>query len=265
MRRPTTPFSLALVTLVLLAGCGQKPAQQADQTATSADSLLASNPTEQTTGDITPQTDYQQPAPATTPPVAAPAPAKKPTPKPKPAPAPVEKAPVEVPGVTVPAGTMVKVAVTTKLTSETANPGDPWTGTVKDAVVLGSEASIPAGSVVHGVVTGALPAAKGDRAVLVLRMTSIDIGGNSFDIGGHTDSLIAGSTRARNVGAIAGGVAAGALIGKAVGGGKGALIGGLIGAAGTGTAVAKSKGYQVEVKEGAELTFNVTKDAKIHN
>ena len=49
---------------------------------------------------------------------------------------------------------------------------------------------------------------------------------------------------------------AGALIGRAVAGGaKGGVIGGLIGGALTGGAVAGSKGFQVAIKQGTEITF----------
>jgi hypothetical protein len=154
--------------------------------------------------------------------------------------------------------------VTTKITSDTATPGDTWTGTLTEPVSLGTVTSLPAGTVVHGVVTGAKPAEKGDRAVLVLAVSSIELDGKSFTVRGSTDSLIAGSTRARNVGAVAGGAAAGALIGKAVSGsGKGALIGGILGGAAATGAVAGSKGYQVEVKEGTQITFTVDETAKI--
>jgi hypothetical protein len=78
-----------------------------------------------------------------------------------------------------------------------------------------------------------------------------------------TESIEAGSTRARNLGAIAGGAGAGALIGGAVGGKKGAWIGGLIGGAGASGAVAKSKGYQVVLKEGTELTFSTSQPVSI--
>src|SRR5207344_3231930 len=107
-----------------------------------------------------------------------------------------------------------------------------------------------------GVVSGVLPAEKGSRAMLVLAVRSVDIDGTNYTVGATGDSIIAGSTRARNVGAVAGGAAAGALIGKAVGGGgKGALIGGLIGGAATAGAVAGTKGYQVVIQEGSEMTF----------
>jgi len=255
MRRSIPIFSATLL-LIAAIGCGggQKQASQES----SVDSLLASNPTEQTSGDITPQQEYQQqpespPAPA---PVAKPASTKPRTTVSKPA-APAAQ-PHEEPGVTLAQGTAIKVKVGAHVTSETAQPGDTWTGTVQEAVVAGDRIVIPAGSSVTGVVSGAKPAEKGSRAVLVLAVRSVDVNGKSYPVTATADSLIAGSTRARNVGAVAGGAAAGALLGKAIGGGgKGALIGGLLGGAAATGAVAASKGYQVEVKEGAEMTFTV--------
>ena len=255
--------AVALLTVALaLAGCGQRAQTASDQTST--DSLLAVNPTEQTTGDITPSTEYQEPAPEPPAPVKPAATKPRSTSRPKPAP---DRTPPPAPepvGVTVPAGTAVKITFDTKVTSETAVAGDTWTGTVKDAVVIGSDAPIPAGARVHGVVTGAQPAQKGSRAFLVLAVRSVEFDGKNHSVHATTDSIIAGSTRARNVGAVAGGAAAGALLGKAIGGGgKGALIGGLIGGAAATGAVAASKGYQVEMKEGAELTFTVSEPVAI--
>lgn len=224
------------------------------------DSLLATNPSEQTSGDITPQQEYQQQPEA--PPVSTPvkpASTRPRTTTTRPATTSTTHAsqPVE-PGVTLPSGTAIKVAFSAHVTSETAMPGDTWTGTVQEPVAVGDRIVIPAGSTVTGVVSGSKAAEKGSRAFLVLSVKSIDVNGHTYAVSASADSMIAGSTRARNVGAVAGGAAAGALLGKAIGGGgKGALIGGLIGAAGAGTAVATSKGYQVEVKEGAEVTFNV--------
>src|SRR6185295_2774735 len=58
MRR--SMFSLVLLALMLGAlSCARK--EDAAQQGSTVDSLLASNPTEQTSGNLTPQTDYQQP------------------------------------------------------------------------------------------------------------------------------------------------------------------------------------------------------------
>ena len=248
MRRALV-FFLSLSALAL-ASCARQDTAQQD---TAVDSLLASNPTEQSSGDLTPQTDYQAPPP----PEPAPPTPTRTQPKPKPStPRETASTPRPSPGVTVAAGTAMKVAVSASITSETAQPGDTWTGTVQDPVVVGDRIAIPAGSPVVGVVTGVVPAAKGSRATLVLAVKSVEVNGRTRAVSAGTDSIIAGSTRARNVGAIAGGAAAGALIGKAVGGSnKGALIGGLIGGAAATGAVAASKGYQMVIQPGTAVTI----------
>jgi hypothetical protein len=123
--------------------------------------------------------------------------------------------------------------------------------------------ALPAGSVVHGTVIDAKPAQAGDRALLALELTSIDAFGKTYPVSGTMDPIVAGSPRVRNVGAIVGGTAAGALIGKAVGGGKGSLVGGLIGGAAAGGAVARSKGFEVVLKPSSTVTFTLAKDAVV--
>ncbi len=242
-------LGLALIAAAASLGCGKK-AEQAT-TESSSDSLVASNPTERQSGDITPQTTYQEP-PKTQAPPPAPAPrttrpAQKPAPKP---------APAEAPSVTMASGTAVKVEVTAAITSETAHAGDAWTGTVKDNIIVGDRVLIPAGSTVNGVVRASTPAKKGDRAMLLLGVSSVNVNGKDIAVSASTDSIVAGSTRARNLGAIGGGAAAGAVIGHAIGGsGKGSVIGALIGGAATTALVSGSKGYQVTVKSGTEITF----------
>ena len=261
MRRTILASASILALVAALAGCASKTEQASE---TSSDSLLASNPVEQPAGDISPQTDYQAP-PAETPPTPAQTqatPTAKPRSTAKPTPKPA--APKEEPGVTVPSGTGFNVTVTSQLTSETAQPGESWTGEVKENVIVGDHVVFPAGSTVHGVITGVKPAERGSRAYLVLEVRSISANGQTQEIAANADSIIAGSTRVRNVGAVAGGAAAGALLGKAIGGGgKGALVGGLIGGAVATGAVAASKGYQAVVKEGAVITFNVSNSVKI--
>jgi hypothetical protein len=260
MSHRTLVFATSLLAAVLvLAGCGKKADQTAADTAMN-DSLLSANPVEQPQGQIEPQTGVQSGEPASAAPVAQdpkPTPAKKPS-----APAPKPRA--EAPSVMVPGGTELKIAIETAINSETAKAGDSWSGTISDAVTIGSAAPFPAGSTVSGVVEAAQGAAKGDRAFLVLRVTSIQSNGTSHAIDAGADSLIAGSTRKRNVGAVAGGAAVGALLGKAIGGStKGAVIGGILGGAAATGAVAGSKGFQVDVPQGKALVFKVLQDTKV--
>lgn len=157
----------------------------------------------------------------------------------------------------VPAGTMVNVSLGTTISSKDANSGDAWQGTVTDNVTTGSGIIIPAGSKVAGVVTGVVPAKKGDLAMLDVAVRSVEVDGKTTSLDANTQPVVAGSPRARNLGAIAGGAAAGALIGKAVGDGKNAAAGGIIGGATAAGVVAASKGYQVILKSGTVMNFTV--------
>lgn len=162
------------------------------------------------------------------------------------------------PSHTVQSGTMINVALGSNISSETANVGDAWHGTVTENVSASNGGSIPAGSEVNGVVTGAIAAKRGSRAMLDLGVRSIRVNGHDESVAASTEAVIAGSPRARNLGAIAGGAVAGALIGKAVGDGKNAAVGALIGGAAAAGVVAHSKGYQVVLSDGTVMSFTVS-------
>jgi hypothetical protein len=161
-------------------------------------------------------------------------------------------------GPQVPSGTRLTVQITTPVSSETAQAGDGWEGTTTGDIVVGDEVLVPSGTTVRGKVRNVLPAKKGDRAMLDLEVSSLEIGGEPVDVTAYSEPVIAGSPRARNLGAIAGGAAAGALIGKAVGGeGKDAATGAIIGGAAATAGVAASKGYQVVLQSGTVMEFDV--------
>lgn len=246
MRRLNVLPSLGMVTLALglaVIGCAKK--QTASES--TSDSLLASNPQETPSGNINPQSSYQQEPKAN-----------------EQRSAPRRSTPAPAPTRMIPSGTTISVSVHTQISSETANLGDTWTGTVDKPVEVDGRTLIPAGSTVTGTVSGVRPAKKGDRAMLDLALSSIQVEGRSYRVHGGMEAIEAGSTRARNLGAVAAGAGAGALIGKAIGkSGKGALIGGLIGGAAATGAVASSKGYQVELKSGTTLDFTTSQPVAV--
>lgn len=59
---------------------------------------------------------------------------------------------------------------------------DRWPGTVREPVVIGTQAPIPAGSTVAGVVTEAVLARKGNRAVLALAVRSVTVNGQTHSV-----------------------------------------------------------------------------------
>lgn len=157
----------------------------------------------------------------------------------------------------VAAGTVIQVALATSISSKTSKVGDAWHGTVSENVMSYGENVIPPGSPVDGVITGVVTAERGSRAMLELEVRRIQVDGHDESIVASSDPVIAGSPRARNLGAIAASAAAGALIGKNVGDGKNAAVGGLIGAAAATGVVAASDGYQVVLPDGTVMSFTV--------
>jgi hypothetical protein len=155
-------------------------------------------------------------------------------------------------------GTPLDIALSGTVSSATASVGDAWHGTLTENVSTPNGGTIPAGSPVSGVVTGAAGAVRGSRAMLELAVRSIRVNGHDTAVHASSEPVVAGSTRARNLGAIAGSAVAGALIGKAVGDGKNAAAGGVIGAAAATGVVATSKGYQVILADGTVMRFTVS-------
>ena len=131
-------------------------------------------------------------------------------------------------------------------------------GTVTRSVVTENGASIPGGSTVHGEVAAVTAAHRGSRAQVQLELTRIRINGDERDINASAAPVIAGSTRKRNVGAVAGGALAGALLGRVVGDGHNSAAGAVIGGAAATGVVAESKGFQVVLPDGSVMRFTVS-------
>jgi len=155
------------------------------------------------------------------------------------------------------AGSTILVAIHGPITSKTAHVGDAWSGTISESVTGSNGGVIPAGSAVHGVITGAIAARRGSRAMLDLAVRDIQVNGRTEPVAANAVEIVAGSTRARNLGVIAGGAAAGAVVGNNVGDRNHTILGAVIGGATAAGIVAKTQGYQVELKDGTVMSFSV--------
>jgi hypothetical protein len=163
--------------------------------------------------------------------------------------------------VTVPQGTEIRLTLNAPVSSASSQAGDTFTARTTDPVVVGDRIAIPAGSTVHGQVSGVVPAKKG----LKEKEGSLSL---SFDKvvtpGGFTAPMSAGiasvapkSTK-KTAGIIGGSAAGGALLGKIFGGStKDAAVGAVVGGAiGTGIA-AGTRGKDVEIPAGSSLTITL--------
>jgi hypothetical protein len=91
----------------------------------------------------------------------------------------------------VPAGARLEVRLTSNLSSETAQVGDPWSGTLAAALTIGEQEIMPAGIPVHGAVTGAHPAGLGTRAMLDLAILDVSIAGATHALDAGTEAILA--------------------------------------------------------------------------
>ncbi len=181
--------------------------------------------------------------------------------------APVPPQVPETIALTVPQSTTLKVKMEDALDSGTSQPGDHFTATLLEPVVVGDRVALAAGSIVEGTVTDVIPAKKGLKetgGALTLSFDNVRTpGGESAPLSASL-SEVAKSTK-KKAGTIGGAAAGGALLGKIFGGGtKDAAIGAVVGGAiGTGVA-AGTKGTEMKIAAGTQLSITLDKPVTVH-
>ena len=162
--------------------------------------------------------------------------------------------------VTIPAGTVLPVTLATSVGSETSRVEDPVRGTLRRPVTIKGLEALPAGTVLTGHVTSAERSARvKGRAQIAFRFTRLDLPGAGGQVQIRTASVAraAEGTKKRDAATIGGGAVGGAIIGGIVGGGDGAAKGAAIGgAAGTG-AVLATRGKEVRLASGTQLSVRL--------
>lgn len=156
-------------------------------------------------------------------------------------------------GAEIPPGSVISVRLNHAISSEKAQTGDIWTGTVNRRVVINGETlARRCDPAVGKVVTANSSGRLSGRAVLELQLVSV----NHIPVATRTLTSESKGHEGRNTKAIGGGAVAGAIIGALAGGGKGAAIGLGAGAA-AGTAGAAATGKK-EVRYSAETILEFT-------
>jgi hypothetical protein len=162
--------------------------------------------------------------------------------------------------VTLPAGTVLPVELTTRVGSEISNIEDTVRGTVRRPVVVDGVQAFPTGTTVAGHVTAADRSARvKGRARIAFRFTAIDPPGDAERLAIKTDTVsrLAPATKKQDAAKIGGGAAGGAIIGGILGGGDGAAKGAAIGgAAGTGV-VLSTRGKEVTLPAGTAVSVRL--------
>ncbi len=171
---------------------------------------------------------------------------------------PAAKAPVYR-EVTIPAGTTLRLDLASSISSDGSKVEDAVRATLREAVVVDGQAVVPTGAALAGVVTDVADSGRvKGRARIAYRFDALNVGEERYDIQTAPTSHVAAATKGEDAKKIGIGAGAGAAIGALIGGGSGAAKGAVIGgAAGTG-AVLATKGEEVRLGPGANVTSRLT-------
>ncbi|HEX4066472.1 MAG TPA: hypothetical protein VHZ09_10660 [Acidobacteriaceae bacterium] len=246
--------TLTLTGMILISGCSRNKNQQGGSTAQSPASTQPAQPN----NPPAPPPDQQQAGTPTQQPAPAPNGQQAPPP-PNQATAP----PPPAAQITIPAGTRLRVRLDEDLGSKISQPGQTFTATVADDVVVNGQTVIPRRAEAEGVVIDAkaLGHFKGG-ALLELRLERVKTRWGSYPVSTSTMTQVE-KGKGKRTGIFAGGGGAlGAIIGGVAGGGKGALIGGLAGA-GAGTAGSAMTGNR-EILLPAETLLTFRLEHSVH-
>ena len=158
----------------------------------------------------------------------------------------------------IPVGTRLRVRLDEDLGSKISQPGQTFTATVADDVVVDGQTVIPRHARAEGIVVDAkgLGHFKGG-ALLQLRLERVRTNWGSYPVATSTMTQAEKGKGTRTAKFAGGGGAFGAIVGGLAGGGKGALIGALAGA-GAGTAGSAMTGNkEIFLPTETLLTFRI--------
>lgn len=172
--------------------------------------------------------------------------------------------PAPPPKVTIPAGTALHVRLNEGVSASKSEPGNEFSATLSDPIVVNGKTVLPQGAHVVGRVVDAKESGRvKGRAELRLVLTSVARNGKSVPVETQTYVGVAKSTKKRDAGVIGGAAGVGAVIGAIAGGGKGAATGAAIGGAGGTGAVLATRGADVHYPPETRLTFVLSKVAEL--
>lgn len=252
---------LALASMLVLSGCKSNTPQGANQPADSQSNAAQPNgappagPGGATSGPSAPsaqQGPYSQPAASQRRAASGPSATSAPMP------------PAAPPSIDLPAGTNIRVRLDQDLGSKISQPGDSFTATVADDVIVDGQTAIARGARADGTVIDAKPLGKfKGGAELVVRLERVTTNFGSYPVATSSVQRAEQGKGKRTAMFAGGGAGLGALIGGLAGGGKGALIGGLAGA-GAGTAGGAMTGNkQIVLPAETLLTFRLEQPVHI--
>jgi hypothetical protein len=165
--------------------------------------------------------------------------------------------------ITLPSGTPIRVRLDQDLGSKISQPGDSFSATVANDVLVNGTVVIPKESRADGAVIDAKPLGKfKGGALLTIKLERVHTRWGSYPVATSTIDRAEKGKGKRSTALIGGGAGLGAIIGGIAGGGKGAAIGALAGG-GAGTAGSAFTGNkQIVLPAETLLTFHL--DHSVH-
>jgi hypothetical protein len=161
--------------------------------------------------------------------------------------------------VTIPAGTTLRLELQSAVGSDTSTVEQPVRASLRAPVTIDGHVALPVGSDVMGVVTDVERSGRvKGRARVAYRFNSVRAGGENYDIQTSSISHLAPATKGSDAKKIAIGAGAGAAVGALLGGGDGAAKGAAIGGAGGTGVVLATRGKEVHMGPGADVTTKLT-------
>jgi hypothetical protein len=161
--------------------------------------------------------------------------------------------------VTLPAGTTLLLELKSAVGSDSSRVEDSIRGELRRTVVIKGAQVLPAGTELAGTVTSVERAGRvRGLARVALRFDSLRHNGEQYRIQTATIARQGQATKREDATKIAIGAGAGAALGAILGGGDGAAKGAAIGGAGGTGVVLATRGREVRLGPGADLTTRLT-------
>jgi hypothetical protein len=157
--------------------------------------------------------------------------------------------------VSAPVGTDLSLALITPLSTETAKVETPVTARLRQPLVVDGITVLPAGATLHGDVTEVERAGRvRGRSRMTIRFSEVTVNGQRDPLRTNAITFEGEATKSEDATKVGGGAGIGAVVGGILGGGGGAAKGAAIGAAAGTGAVLATRGRDVELAEGKEIT-----------
>lgn len=162
----------------------------------------------------------------------------------------------------IPVGQELDVRLQTPLSSETATVEQRFEATTVVDLMQDGRVLVPAGSIVHGVVSAVKPAGRIDReGSLTLSFDRITIRGRDSPIRAMATQVFESGGIREEIGTAGAGAGVGGLIGGLIGGVKGAVLGAVIGAGG---AIAATDGKDIHLPAGSIIRIRLDSPVNVN-